>query len=155
MTEFNYKKYREYISNSPIWQEKRSAALDRAKHRCEFSCDCPDCHDPRHNRCKETTGLQVHHRHYQTLYHERPEDLMVVCRYHHAVMTVADQKCNRCGECSYATWDDAEVEVKSELDMGMSLQDVMDAVTAHYMDDFSPWHGPLCDYCDYMTGKDD
>lgn len=67
-------KYLAYL-DSPEWQEKRKAALERAGHRCQL--------------CAGTTRLQVHHNSYANLYREAPQDLTVLCdgchRKHHDI----------------------------------------------------------------------
>jgi len=64
--------YRRYL-RSPEWRAKRHAAIVRAGYRCAV--------------CRrlylDERKLQVHHVTYDRLGHERPEDLMVLCRRHH------------------------------------------------------------------------
>ncbi len=62
--------YREYMV-SPQWAEKRDAALERALHRCQV--------------CNSPHELQVHHRTYERLCAETPEDLTVMCRTCHTI----------------------------------------------------------------------
>jgi 5-methylcytosine-specific restriction endonuclease McrA len=62
--------YREYLQ-SPEWQGTRDDALHQAKHRC---CICNSRHQ-----------LEVHHRTYERIGHERPDDLTVLCRPCHAL----------------------------------------------------------------------
>lgn len=50
---------------SATWRSKRIAALERAGQRCQV-CNSPD-------------KLQVHHRTYERLGNELPEDLTVLC----------------------------------------------------------------------------
>jgi hypothetical protein len=50
---------------SPDWQAKRLAALETAENRCQLCCSEKD--------------LEVHHRTYERLGHERPADLTVLC----------------------------------------------------------------------------
>ncbi len=79
--------YLAYLA-SEEWATTRAAALERAGHRCEtvwvwqrvvreegdvvWTEDCSE-------RCPETRGLEVHHRHYRTLGGEAPGDLTVLC----------------------------------------------------------------------------
>ena len=56
--------YREYML-SPQWREKRLAALRRARFRCEI--------------CGREGRLEVHHKNYDRLGHERLGDLLVCC----------------------------------------------------------------------------
>jgi len=61
-----YLKYKNYISKSDKWREKRELALDYYGNQC---CDCGGKYN-----------LQVHHRHYQSLYKEKMTDLLVLCK---------------------------------------------------------------------------
>lgn len=62
--------YREYLK-SYEWQNKRRYALYMAGYRCEH--------------CKEKKKkLSVHHKHYETLFHERLQDVVVLCSDCHA-----------------------------------------------------------------------
>lgn len=66
---FDKSKYLKYLYSS-TWKDKRREALRLAGYRC-----CV---------CGTTNNLNVHHKHYKTLYRENPaEDLLVVCRIHH------------------------------------------------------------------------
>jgi len=58
---------REYIAhiNSPEWKATRRAVLARAGGRCEH--------------CGEAGPLDVHHKDYHTLGHERLADLVALC----------------------------------------------------------------------------
>jgi 5-methylcytosine-specific restriction endonuclease McrA len=57
--------YEEYM-RSPEWAARRELALATAGHRCQ--------------RCGALGGLEVHHRHYDSLGAEREEDLEVLCK---------------------------------------------------------------------------
>jgi hypothetical protein len=61
----NYAGYESYMK-SPAWKKKREQAL---KYHGKF------CH-----LCKTPFSLHVHHLHYDTLYKEKMEDLMVLCK---------------------------------------------------------------------------
>jgi hypothetical protein len=79
------------------WAGVRAAALDRAEHRCQL------CYSPR--------SLQVHHRTYDRLGHERPMDVTVLCESCHArhhqriakgdkrshIVLGVNEVCGRCG----------------------------------------------------------
>lgn len=56
--------YRNYLK-SPQWDERRRAALGRARYRCE--------------RCGANAPLQVHHLTYKRIFRERPDDLQALC----------------------------------------------------------------------------
>lgn len=57
--------YQEYLRSSK-WRGKRKEALGRAGYRCQL--------------CNSPTRLQVHHRTYDRLGNERPDDLIVLCQ---------------------------------------------------------------------------
>jgi 5-methylcytosine-specific restriction endonuclease McrA len=56
--------YREYLASAD-WQVKRADAIERAGYRCEV-CGLP-------------WGLEVHHKTYERLGNELPEDLACLC----------------------------------------------------------------------------
>lgn len=60
--------YWNYI-HSPEWKARRVIAIKKAHGRCQ-ECGTKKC-------------LQVHHISYQNLFHERDEDLRVLCKYCH------------------------------------------------------------------------
>lgn len=60
--------YAEYLK-SPEWWERRTAAVKRAAGRCQL--------------CNGASHLNVHHRTYERVGCERPEDLTVLCRQCH------------------------------------------------------------------------
>jgi hypothetical protein len=62
-------RYRDYL-RSQQWQERRLAALKRAKNAC--------------SRCGSTERLEVHHPSYDNLGEERARQLVVLCRNCHA-----------------------------------------------------------------------
>jgi hypothetical protein len=63
--------YYEYIA-SPAWKRKANAAKKRAGYRCQV--------------CNEGgVTLDAHHRTYERLGHERPEDITVLCRSCHGL----------------------------------------------------------------------
>lgn len=57
--------YSEYLK-SEWWQQRRLKSLARAEHRCQV--------------CNAGSRLEVHHRTYERLGHERDADLVVLCR---------------------------------------------------------------------------
>lgn len=59
-----YNKYKRYIK-SKWWQTKREQALEYYGNRC--------------GNCGSRYSLQVHHKHYKTLYKEQMCDLMILC----------------------------------------------------------------------------
>ncbi|MFZ5773514.1 MAG: HNH endonuclease [Thermodesulfobacteriota bacterium] len=58
--------YYQYM-RSEEWQNKRKYAIFKAEYRCE------DCH-------KKNVPLQVHHKHYDSLFREHLEDVVVLCK---------------------------------------------------------------------------
>ncbi len=65
--------YQEYLKTDH-WQKMRKAALERADHRCQ-ACYAKD------------VQLDVHHRTYERLGEELPEDLFVLCHVCHEAIT--------------------------------------------------------------------
>jgi len=65
---FGFITYEQYL-RSEIWLARRSRALQASGGVC-FCCE-------------DTDQLDVHHSTYQRLCEERPEDLVVLCRYCH------------------------------------------------------------------------
>ena len=63
-------KYIDYLKSNR-WKERRYAALERAKFRCQFE------------KCGEKRYLSVHHKNYDRLGNEDPGDLIVLCSGHH------------------------------------------------------------------------
>lgn len=70
--------YRAYLQ-TPAWRERADAAKARAGWECAL--------------CTSSEHLNVHHRTYERLGAERPEDLVVLCRRchqrHHDVLTAS------------------------------------------------------------------
>jgi hypothetical protein len=62
--------YDEYITSAE-WREKRAEALARAGNMCQ--------------QCGANGSLEVHHLTYKNLGNERPEELLVLCRFCHAL----------------------------------------------------------------------
>ena len=65
--------YAAYL-RSDAWKAAAAAALDRAGHRCAVC-----------NADRWFSRLDVHHRTYERLGAERPEDLVVLCRHCHSL----------------------------------------------------------------------
>ena len=66
-------KYPAYLESS-LWRAKRRAIKEYYHYRCAY------CHRSQY----DSVIIQVHHKHYDTLYHEKPNDLEVVCNQCHA-----------------------------------------------------------------------
>lgn len=67
--------YSAYIK-SYAWKKKRQVAIEKYENKCQ--------------RCgRMDLPLEVHHKHYRTLYYERFEDVEVLCTYCH---NIADKK---------------------------------------------------------------
>jgi hypothetical protein len=65
----NKAQYQEYLK-SGHWTKTRRAALERADYACQL--------------CNSDSEVNVHHRTYERVKHERPADLIVLCRDCHA-----------------------------------------------------------------------
>lgn len=73
---------------SAAWKKLRKAALERAGHCCEYSfVDAASGHTFRCYTTPEHERLHVHHKTYLRFGgDELPEDLMVLCGEHHALI---------------------------------------------------------------------
>jgi len=60
--------YSEYLK-SEWWKARRAKALAEGGNKCRI--------------CAGVKGLEIHHNSYERLGHERPEDLVVLCRHCH------------------------------------------------------------------------
>lgn len=69
--------YHEYIK-SPEWRERATQAKERAGWRCQ-TCNVPG----------DYSILDAHHRTYERLGHEDPDDITVLCRPCHEAITAA------------------------------------------------------------------
>lgn len=76
--------YRAHLA-SPEWQRIRTAALERAKHRCAY-CGWTEQDGPKGRH------LEVHHNSYANLGAEQPEDLTVLCAGRAGCHTAADRQ---------------------------------------------------------------
>jgi RNase P subunit RPR2 len=73
MAEYNYEKYREYISSSKWLERKSKFVVSMVKSKKPIRCfDC---------KCKN--WLQLHHTSYKNLYKEKDEDLVLLCKQCH------------------------------------------------------------------------
>ena len=70
-------RYREYIE-SEEWRRKAVQAKERAGWRCQVC-----------NRVGDEYGLNAHHRTYERLGRERPDDITVLCRECHQMFSEA------------------------------------------------------------------
>lgn len=61
--------YKEYLQ-SETWKRKREYKLQEAGHKCQL--------------CNDTDRLEVHHRTYDTIFNEPPNDLIVLCNKCHS-----------------------------------------------------------------------
>lgn len=66
-----YRNYKEYLKTDH-WKITRAAALRRAGYKCEI--------------CGSSKELNVHHLTYKNIGNERPEELKVLCYYHHKMI---------------------------------------------------------------------
>lgn len=127
--------YRRYLQ-SAHWRRTRQQALLRAGHKCEFSHYRGD----QVESCNRTQNLEVHHKHYKSLGCEQPDDLLVLCEYHHKVTELMKWECRACGEAVV----DRDVA-------GTMLENI-----GHF-DDFTSLRGlvgQLCGHCQNGWEKD-
>lgn len=75
--------YHEYIQ-SPEWRKRAEAARVRAGNRCQVC-----------NRHRKEVVLDAHHRTYERLGNELPEDITVLCRDCHSLYETAKKNGNR------------------------------------------------------------
>jgi hypothetical protein len=136
-------KYDDYLA-SPGWQKRRAQRLVAAGYCCEFReyvvVDIK--HDHYADRCRETSGLQVHHLNYERIGAERDDDLEVLCRFHHLVRHVAATVCMYCGDGTVPFDDDAIQIVKQAIEAAGGI----DRVDPRSID-CAPG---ICDHCDHM-----
>lgn len=79
---------------SAVWKRLRKSVLERAENQCEFELHTtvtvggPPYEIQHDYRCPVTIGLQVHHAKGSSRFggNELPEDLTVLCRYHHELI---------------------------------------------------------------------
>jgi hypothetical protein len=135
----------EHYLQSADWAATRLRRLNLAEHQCEFREEL-DWH-PKHGaiygeRCKETTRLEVHHLHYDSLGAERDEDLEVLCRFHHLVRHVYRRAvCEYCDEATVTDDGDAIDIVKQAVaDYGGIDKVMVDALDVP----------GVCNACDHM-----
>jgi hypothetical protein len=76
--------YHVYL-HSPQWHIIRMQKLAQANYRCEFR---PMTDYGPGERCCTNRQLEIHHRTYANVGHEKLEDLMVLCRFHHLVVEI-------------------------------------------------------------------
>lgn len=69
--------YRKYL-RSKAWRALRKQVLIRDGYRCQ--------------KCGSNENLQVHHRTYDNIGREKPEDLVTLCRKHHEQLENAIKK---------------------------------------------------------------
>jgi hypothetical protein len=137
---------------APHWLATRDRRLAKAGHRCEHARVVDEGarlggHPYRHAveiRCPETSRLQVHHLHYNTVGREADDDLMVLCNRHHILAHLGAKACRRCGEPVF----DAEVDA---IDFSDGADLTEDGALASLLD-LAP---SFCGYCDHVLGNDD
>lgn len=132
--------YHVYL-RSPQWLATRERKLAAAGHRCEFE----ECASPRDAgiRCTETTGLEVHHRHYATVGREADNDLRVLCRLHHLATHLAAIECEFCALEPVMDEDEALEIAKDAIANGDDLESIVADIDR------------TCPSCLDMLGKDD
>lgn len=74
---------------SAAWKQIRKEALERAGHQCEYNFI--DLYSGNEFWCADRERLHVHHKtNVRFGGNERPEDLQVLCRYHHDLVEARD-----------------------------------------------------------------
>ena len=78
------------------------AAMERAGGRCEWIAKRAERRDygavlPIGDRCPETEGLEAHHRTYRRFTKELPEDFLILCERHHALIESTQHSSRRRG----------------------------------------------------------
>lgn len=74
---FTKKFYAKYL-RSDHWRKFRSLVFARRGRRCE--------------ECGTTMNLEVHHKTYANLWHEKLEDVQILCRFHHSLVDASHMK---------------------------------------------------------------
>jgi hypothetical protein len=133
----NKTEYQRYLQSSH-WTQVRARRLAAAGYQCEFKPIVGGENDMKHGpyygeRCTATYGLEVHHKHYQSLGREKNQDLEVLCRFHHLVReAVGSLDCPECGDgpMNYDEADILEAVNEAVLECGgidkVTVQDVRD-----------------------------
>lgn len=62
---YDYNKYQKYLT-SKKWRSTRKMMLIIAEYKCQH--------------CGSEENLEIHHKHYKTLFKEKYKDLIVLCR---------------------------------------------------------------------------
>jgi hypothetical protein len=95
------------------------------------------------DRCDGKIGLQVHHRHYDTLHAERDEDLEVLCKFHHVVREVEKTECSICSEPTVDAEDALDIVQQAAELYGVKVPTLEMADAPD-----------LCDYHDHTLSKE-
>jgi ssDNA-binding Zn-finger/Zn-ribbon topoisomerase 1 len=84
--------YSAYIQSND-WRKKRKYVLGKLGHECQ-RCGAKD------------KSLQVHHKHYKTLYHEKLDDVQVLCEECHLAADYQRRQSNvsEANENAFVTW---------------------------------------------------
>jgi 5-methylcytosine-specific restriction endonuclease McrA len=118
--------YNEYIK-SYRWKQRRDAAMQRAKSRCE-RCGFSD------QSCK----LEVHHVTYANFKNEKPEDLRVLCTECHAIEDKERER--KSNQRSAAALENARVDGWMRKKFGDEWQDnVSESEYEHELERFDDW----------------
>lgn len=86
--------YRRIYLKSRHWREFRKEALSAANWRCSHpGCPAVDPHTPHKWKAPMVIApLDIHHRTYENLGHEKLEEVDVFCRRHHREIEAAKNK---------------------------------------------------------------
>jgi len=95
MVRMNKIEYQEYLK-SDWWRSRRLVALRKANLYCEI--------------CTEEQNLEVHHKNYHNLWHEKDEDLVVLCEMCHTKFNMGGFK-------------ESRLEIKQKLELPITEHD--------------------------------
>ncbi len=138
MTSARQIEYQKYL-RSVHWQDRRARRIVLAEGQCEFrECISGGGKWWHGQRCTETTRLEVHHLHYNSLGAERDGDLEVLCRKHHLVRSIGDVECQTCFD-SFGVDDDQLIEI---VEQAIRENGGVENVTLDMLD-----LSGLCSYC--------
>jgi hypothetical protein len=96
MTAEEYRRYQ----TTPHWQALKAWAVQRAGGRCQGET-------PTGGRCENAVGLQLHHKSYERLWNEHPDDVCVLCDRCHAITHLMAVLCRWCDDPVYPCYEDA------------------------------------------------
>jgi len=132
--------YKEYLLTKK-WREFRQEALTAAGDACQV--------------CNSSENLQVHHRTYENLGHERPDDVTVLCKrchafYHQILQDQLEQPFYNFGKSSVFSSAVLKRDLKSDrdlFDISKRCSAVLDLLVDDYPNEKDPTHEVSIDFC--------